>query len=104
MFYDLSRILKEGVTALLGGFGREVEVRRLPPWLRVTEVPLMEPGVYFVSIVEFCSIELLLDVAISLRLYFPEGCPFRLLVMPFPVRWSNVLSGSCRLFSMDGIY
>ena len=41
-----------GVTALFGGCGSELDVRRLFPWLIVTEVPLMDPGVCFVSTVD----------------------------------------------------
>ena len=87
---------------MFGGCGSELDVRRLFPWLMVTEVPLTEPGVFFVSTVDCWSIELLLDVAISLRLYFPDGWPLRLLVTPLPFK-SNELSSLRRLTSIEGL-
>ena len=69
---------------------------KLFPWLIVTEFAEMEPGVCLESFVDGWSIELLLVIAISFKLYFPEGCPSRLLVTPFIL--SKVLFSSfCKL-------
>ena len=90
-----------GVAALLCEFGKEESVSSLAPWFM--DVLLLEPGVFLVSTVVWCNMELLLDYTISFRLYYPLGCPFMLLFIPRLARWSNVLSPSVALLSVDGI-